>query len=245
MSDNQPLIDNYIPSIAMCIVAHPDDQEFSSAGTLAKWAQAGCQVISVIVTNGDAGSNDPQYGAAYKPVLADLRAEEQRSANAITGIQETVFLHYPDGILEPTLELRHELCRLIRKYKPDAVICGDPTVHFYGNSYMNHPDHRAAAQAACDAVFPSAGTRLIFTDLLEAGYAPFDVHYLYIHGSEHSNIWIDITSTIETKIKALQQHRSQIDPQEIEGMMKQWAAADGKAVGVPYAESYLKMVIKE
>src|SRR6185369_3436258 len=159
----------YIPKIAMSIHAHPDDQEFSVGGTLAKWARLGCQIISVIITSGDSGSNDPAKDGNYKQELAELREREQLAANEVLGIQQTFFLRYPDGELEPTLALRKDLTRVIRQFKPDAVMTGNPEAWFYGDEYVNHPDHRAVAQAACEAVFPSAGTRLIFTDLLAAG----------------------------------------------------------------------------
>src|SRR5512136_3008752 len=165
----------YIPKIAMSIHAHPDDQEFTVAGTLAKWSRKGCQVISVTVTSGDAGSNDPSKGGDYKSGLALLREDEQIAANLVLGIKETVFLHYPDGELEPTLQLRKDLARLIRMYKPEVVVTGDPTRVFYESDYHNHPDHRAAAEAAVYPVFPSAGTHLIIPDLLEQGYEPHNV----------------------------------------------------------------------
>jgi LmbE family N-acetylglucosaminyl deacetylase len=135
----------YIPKIAMSIHAHPDDQEFSIGGTLAKWARAGCEIISVVITSGDSGSNDPSKGADYKPELARLRETEQLAANEVLGVTQTVFLRHPDGELEPSMELRKELTRLIRKHKPDVVLAGNPEAWFYGNEYINHPDHRAAA----------------------------------------------------------------------------------------------------
>ncbi len=116
----------YLPKRALSIQAHPDDQEFSIAGTLAKWAKAGCEIISVVITSGDAGSNDPKHGADYKPTLARIREREQKAASKVLGIKETVFLGYPDGELEPTLALRKELTRLIRQHKPDTVVIGDP-----------------------------------------------------------------------------------------------------------------------
>jgi LmbE family N-acetylglucosaminyl deacetylase len=236
---------DYTPKIAMSIHAHPDDQEFSVGGTLAKWARAGCRIISVIITSGDSGSNDPARDGSYKPELAALREQEQRQANAALGIAETVFLHYPDGELEPTIALRKDLTRIIRQYKPDTVATGNPEAWFYGDEYVNHPDHRAAAQAACEAVFPSAGTRLIFTDLLAAGYEPHDVRRLYIHGSEHPNTWVDITETMELKIQALQQHASQIDPNEVGKWMTEWAEADAKDHGMKYAESFRVMILRK
>jgi len=235
----------YIPKRAMSIQAHPDDQEFSIGGTLAKWAKAGCEIISVVITSGDAGSNDPTKDGSYKPVLAELREGEQLAAGAVLGIKETIFLHYPDGELQPTLSLRKELTRLIRIHKPDVVLTGDPEGWFFGKDYVNHPDHRAAAQAACEAVFPSAGTRLIFPDLLSAGYEPHNVKRLYIHENDKADTWVDIEPTIARKVEALKKHVSQVKPEEIEKWMYEWAEESGKAKGLRYAEAYRVMILQE
>lgn len=237
--------DEYIPQRAMSIQAHPDDQDFSVAGTLAKWAKAGCEITSVLITSGDSGSNDITRGTAYKAELAALREGEQLAANEVLGIKHTVFLHYPDGELEPSLPLRKDLTRVIRQYKPEVVFAGNPEAWFYGNEYVNHPDHRAAAQAACEAVFPSAGTRLIFTDLLEAGYEPHNVERLYIHGSEKNDTWIDISETIDIKIEALKKHVSQMDTHEVDKWMRDWAKEEGKEKGIDFAEAYKVMILQK
>lgn len=231
----------YLPQCAMSIHAHPDDQEFTVAGTLAKWARQGCQVISVILTSGEAGSNDPAHDAAYKPTLAHIREEEQRTANALLGVSETVFLRQPDGELEATIALRKEVTKLIRRYRPDTVVTGDPQAVFYGNGYINHPDHRAAAQVATYAVFPSAGSRLLFADLLAQGYEPHNVKRLYLHGPEKPDTWVDITDTIDLKIAALKQHVSQLGDWDPEKMLREWAQEEGKEKGIPYAEAYKVM----
>ncbi|HZQ05928.1 MAG TPA: PIG-L deacetylase family protein [Anaerolineae bacterium] len=233
------------PKRVLSINAHPDDQEFTVGGTLAKWARAGTEIITVVITSGDAGSNERTDATMTKTKLAELREEEQRRACAVLGVRETVFLHYSDGTLQPTLDLRRDLTRLVRKFKPDAVMCGDPTARFFGNSYMNHPDHRAAGDAACDAVFPSAGTRFIFPELLAEGYEPHEVSRVFLHGSEKSDVWIDISETLETKVKALREHVSQIgdwDPME---RMQEWARDEGKERGIDCAESFRVMILKE
>jgi LmbE family N-acetylglucosaminyl deacetylase len=235
----------YIPTCAVSIHAHPDDQEFTVAGLLARWVQAGCEVISVIVTDGAAGSNDPTRDDSFKPEMTRLREVEQSSANAVIGVRETVFLRYPDGTLEPTLELRHDLTRVIRKYKPEAVVTGDPQGVFYGNGYINHPDHRAAAQAALYAVFPSSETRLIFSDLLKEGLEPHKVKRLYVHGSEHSDTWVDISATLDIKIAALKKHVSQLLDWDPEKMIREWAAEEAKDHGLEYAEAYKVMILSE
>lgn len=235
----------YIPQRAMSIHAHPDDQEFTVAGTLAKWAAAGCEIVSVTITSGDAGNNDPDKDASYKPVLAQLREAEQTAANETLGIKTSLFLRYPDGELEATLPLRKELTRLIRQHKPDVIVTGDPQGVFYGNGYINHPDHRAAAQSALYATFPSAGTRLIFTDLLEAGYEPHNVKRVYIHGSEKPDTWVDIAASIDTKIAALKKHVSQLGDWDPEKMIREWAADEAKEHGLELAEAYKVMVLVE
>jgi LmbE family N-acetylglucosaminyl deacetylase len=235
----------YLPKRAMSIHAHPDDQEFTVAGTLARWARAGCEIVSVIVTSGDAGSNEPTRGAAYKPELAKLREGEQSAANAVLGIKETLFLGYPDGELEPTIALRKELTRLIRIHKPDVVVTGDPQGVFYGNGYINHPDHRAAAQAALYAVFPSSETRLIFTDLLEEGHEPHKVKRVYIHGAEKPDTVVDITATVDTKIAALRKHASQLGDWDPEEMIREWAKEEGKKKRFKYAEAFKVMINEE
>jgi len=229
----------------MSIVAHPDDQEFSVAGTLAKWAKAGCEITSVLITSGDSGSNDPSKGADYKSELARLRETEQLSANEIIGVKQTVFLRYPDGELEPSIALRKDLTKLIRQYKPEVVFAGNPEAWFYGNEYINHPDHRAAARAAAEAVFPSAGSRLIFADLLNEGFEPHEVRKLYVQGTDKPDTWIDIGDTVEIKMQALKKHLSQKDTHGIEEWFYDWAKEAGKDHGIEYAEAFRVMILKE
>src|ERR687887_1188380 len=160
------------PKRVLSIHAHPDDQEFTVAGTLAKWARAGSRIITVCLTSGTAGSNESTPADMTRAKLAPIREDEQRQACQRLGIKDVVFLGYEDGMLEPSIALRRDVTRVIRRYRPDAVVCGDPTVRFYGNRYLNHPDHRVAADVALDALFPSAETRFIFPELVDEGLAP-------------------------------------------------------------------------
>ncbi len=233
----------YIPKSAMSIHAHPDDQDFTVAGTLAKWARAGTEIVSVMITSGDAGSNDPSKDGGYKKELAGLRETEQLNANRTLGIKETVFLRYPDGELVPSLSLRRDLTRQIRKFKPEVVVTGDPSAWYYGNDYVNHPDHRAAAEAALYAVFPSAGTRMIFPELLAEGLPPHNVRKLYVHGNDKPDTWIDIADTLEIKIRALKMHASQVDTHDVDDEMRTWAQDEGKEKGLRYAESFRVMIL--
>src|SRR5512140_3673009 len=177
--------------------------------------------------------------------LVEIREEEQRNANRVLGIKETVFLRQSDGMLQPTLDLRRAMTRIIRQYQPDAVVVGDPTVRFYGNSYMNHPDHRVVGDVALDAVFPSAGTRLIFPELLAEGFEPHEVKKVYIHGAEKPDTFVDISDTMDTKIAALREHKSQVGHWDVDKQMREWAGEDGKKYGVQYAESYRVMILVE
>ena len=141
------------PERMLVIAAHPDDIEFVVAGTVAKWARAGSEVRYVLATSGDAGTHQP---GVRRQELARIREAEQRAAARVVGVEEVVFLGYPDGLVEPSLDLRRDLVREIRRFRPDTVVCFDPTRLFVAGSYINHPDHRAVGQAALDAISPTA-----------------------------------------------------------------------------------------
>jgi LmbE family N-acetylglucosaminyl deacetylase len=222
---------NGIPESAMVIIAHPDDAEFTVAGTVAVWARAGCRVTYVVCTDGNAGSHEP---GMTRERLAVIRRAEQRAACALLGVSQVVFLGYDDGQLQPTLELRRDLVRTIREHKPEVVITGDPTSLFSGNDYINHPDHRAAAQAAVDAVAPASAMPLLWPEI----GAPHRVRQVYIRGNDQPNVWVDITETIEGKIAALKQHASQMGDWDPTDMIKEWNAEVGKEKGLAYAESF-------
>ncbi len=230
--------ENGIPESAMVIVAHPDDAEFTMAGTVAVWTRGGCRVTYVVCTDGNAGSHE---AGMTREKLADIRRAEQRAACAVLGVSEVVFLGYDDGQLQPTLELRRDLVRVIRQYKPDVVLAGDPTAMFYGDGYINHPDHRAGAQAAIDAVAPACAMPLLWPDV----GAPHRVRRVYIHGNDKPNVWIDITQTIEQKIAALKQHASQMGEWDPTEMIKQWGAETGKEKGLAHAENYRVITLED
>jgi LmbE family N-acetylglucosaminyl deacetylase len=233
------------PARVMSIHAHPDDQEFTVAGTLAKWARAGSQIITVCITSGGAGSNESTPAEMTREKLATIRVEEQRRACRKLGIQEVVFLGYEDGTLEPTLALRRDVTRAIRRYRPDTIVCGDPTVRFYGNRYLNHPDHRVAADVALDALFPSAETRFIFSELLDEGLTPHKVTRVFVHGAAHPDTYIDIADVLELKIAALLEHRSQLGAWDPTAMIKGWARMQGKRRGLAAAESFRLMLLDD
>lgn len=229
------------PKKILVIHAHPDDIEFGSGGTIAKWTDEGNEVIYCLVTDGGAGSNKPD---ADLPGLIKQREAEQLEAAAILGVHDVRFLGYADGTMQPTLELRRDLTRLIREIRPDRVVCSDPTLVFAGNGYINHPDHRAVAEAAIYAVFPSAGTRPIFPELLAEGYEPHDVSELYLQFTEKPDLFVDISDQLERKIQALMCHKSQLGP-EVPEMVRKWDAEIGKEKGFAAAESFRVMKLRE
>jgi len=225
----------------LCISAHPDDNEFTIAGSVAAWAREGREVTFCLVTSGGAGTNEHTRDHTG---LVPVRERESRDAAKILGVKDLVFLGYEDGSLEPTLTMRRDLTRVIRRSRPHVVVCGDPTVRWYGSEYLNHPDHRAVASAALDAVFPASETRAIFRELLDEGLEPHKVKQLLMSGSLQPDTWFDICDTLALKCAALHAHVSQVGPgQWIEKMLGAWARRDGKRAGVKYAEAYRRFVL--
>jgi LmbE family N-acetylglucosaminyl deacetylase len=236
--DSKLELDNSIPNSAMVIVAHPDDPDFTCAGTIAKWTAGGCKVTYVLLTSGDVGTDDPHI---TRQELVAIREAEQTAACAAVGVTDIIFLRHPDCQLVPTLELRREVTGILRKVRPDVVICGDPTALFFGGDYINHPDHRAAAIVALDAVFPSVSQRLLWPELGKA----HRVCAVYVSSPQEANVLIDISDTIDRKIAALRAHKSQMGDWDPEERIKEWASENGKTAGVAYAERYRRMKINE
>jgi LmbE family N-acetylglucosaminyl deacetylase len=225
----------YVPESAMAIVAHPDDIEFSCAGTVARWVRAGTRVCYVLCTSGDVGIDEP---GMTKARAAEIREAEARDAARITGVNEVVFLGEPDGLLQPTLELRRKLVREIRRFRPEVVITSDPTMLWAGDSYINHPDHRAAATAAIDAVFPAAGQPNLFEEFAAEGLSAHKVRKVYVSGFGQGDVFVNIEETIDVKVAALRAHRSQMKDWDPEERIKQWSADRAKNHEMGYAETF-------
>lgn len=225
----------YVPESALVIVAHPDDIEFTCAGTLARWSQAGSRLGYVICTSGEVGIAEPGMS---KEKAAAIREAEQLNAAAIIGAEHVVFLREPDGMLQPTLSLRKQLVRQIRRFRPEVVVCGDPTIVWSGNSYINHPDHRAAATAALDATFPAAGQPNLFEELEAEGLTAFKPRKVYVTGWHQTDLFVNISETIDLKISALRAHKSQIGEWDPENRIKEWAADRARGKEMAFAESY-------
>ncbi len=192
----------------MGIFAHPDDPEYFCGGTFARWASEGAEIVFVIATSGDKGSSDPDMTPAK---LIEIREVEERNAAAVLGVHEVVFLRYPDGELQPNLDLRRALTRLIRLKQPDIVVTCDPTVFWFGTQSLNHPDHRAIGAVALEAVYPTARDHLNFPELeRDEGLPTHKVKQVYISGTASPTVKVDVTAFLDTKIRALREHKSQI-----------------------------------
>jgi LmbE family N-acetylglucosaminyl deacetylase len=220
----------------LVVMAHPDDAEFGAGGTVARWAREGKQVTYLILTDGNRGSSDPAMTAER---LAQIRHAEQRAAALKLGVKDVFFLGYDDGSLQPTLDLRRQITRWIRRCKPDVVVAPDPTRRWTGQRYINHPDHRAAGEATLDAIIPGSDTRLVFPELLEEGLEPHQVKEIYLSGSNEADVFIDITETMDTKVEALREHKSQIgDWAELDKTIRERAAEMGKSQQLALAEGF-------
>ncbi len=234
----------------LVVAAHPDDAEFGVAGTAAQLVNQGHTVHYLLCTSGEAGTEDPTLPTEE---LIRVREAEQRAAGDILGLSGVHFLRYPDGELEPTLALRKAIVREMRRLKADVVLCQDPRSFVDDDStYLNHPDHRAAGQAALDAAFPAAGNPAAFRDLLADGLAPHKVRevWLYFTSAQQVNRWVDITETMDRKLRALEAHASQLGQWIQDGGLRRdmlkWAeeGAARHQLEFKYAEGFQRIVLE-
>ena len=229
------------PTVVLGVAAHPDDLDVGAGGALAHFAAQGAEVHYLILTDGGKGSDDHTMTSAR---LTALRHQEQQAALEIVGGASISFLDYQDGELEVTQDLKRDIVKKIRSVKPDVVITMDPTVVYSERLGMiNHPDHRAAGQATLDAVFPLARDRLTYPDLFEAGYEPHKTATVLMVNFNTSNFVVDISDTIETKIKALKAHASQFGTDQAFPWVRAMAETEGKKAGYSFGESFVRIDI--
>lgn len=223
-------------SRAMVVVAHPDDAEYGVSGTVAKWCRMGWEVVYVLCTDGSKGSDDPDMTSEK---LVKIRKEEQLEAGRILGLKAVEFLGYPDSHLTPSLALRKDIARMIRKHKPDILVCNHPSRDLNNNFYVGHPDHLAAGEAALSAVFPTARDRLTYPELLEEGLEPHKVREIWLmHGLEDADEFVELAEEdLQKSICALKAHRSQVAP-EVGERVREWKARNGEPKGYKYAEAF-------
>jgi LmbE family N-acetylglucosaminyl deacetylase len=218
------------PARILVVSAHPDDVDFGAAGSVASWTDSKIEVAYCIVTDGAAGSAEPGIDVAE---LRQTREDEQRKAAAEVGVNEVHFLGYRDGALEVSLELRKDISRQIRSFRPERVVCQSPERN-WERIRASHPDHLAAGEATLQAVYPDARNPYAYPELLAEGLEPHVVDEVWLMASTRATQAVDISDTIERKVAALLCHRSQlVDPGRIEDMIREWAAANAATLGLP------------
>jgi LmbE family N-acetylglucosaminyl deacetylase len=214
----------------LVVTAHPDDVDFGAAGSVATWTAQGIDVAYCIVTDGDAGGFD---SGIPRHTMASLRHEEQAAAAKTVGVTDLTWLGHPDGAVVASLELRRDITRVIRRYRPDRVVTQSPERN-YQRIYASHPDHLATGEAAICAVYPDARNGWAHPDLLDEGYEPHVVREVWMMVGGEPNRFVDITDTIDRKIEALLCHRTQLpDPASIPDMIRGWARMNAEMGGLP------------
>lgn len=238
---DEPIFAPLNPKIILGVVAHPDDLEFGMAGTVATYVAQGAKAYYLILTDAGKGTSDRSLTNGK---LSRIRRDEQREAARILGVSEVFFCDYEDGALEPSLDVKRDIVRCIRRVKPDTVLTMDPTmIYSTSRGMVNHTDHRAAGQAALDAVYPLARDHLSFPELLkDEGLEPHKVKTLLMHNFDRQNFYVDITEQIDTKLRALAAHKSQLPNTEATTkMVRDMARREGESVGLKYAESFVRL----
>lgn len=228
-------IESSVPERALAVYAHPDDPEVSCGGTLARWAARGCEVHLVVANRGDKGSADP---ATDPDRLAEHRAEEVRRAAVVLGLAGVELLGYPDGELEDDAVLRDRLVALIRRIRPAAVVAPDPTAVFFGESYVNHRDHRKLGWAVLDSLVPAA------SPLYAPGAGPaHQVGLVLLSGTLEPTAWVDVSAHLEQKVAAVACHESRVgeDPALVEAVLAERAAEEGRRAGLGHAEAFRRL----
>jgi LmbE family N-acetylglucosaminyl deacetylase len=231
------------PGRILVITAHPDDVDFGVAGSVARWVDEGAEVTYCVVTDGDAGGFDP---AVPRSEIPAIRREEQTAAAKVVGVNELVFLGYPDGRLTVSLDLRRDLSRVIRQVRPDRVVCQSPE-RWYARIPASHPDHLAAGEAALCAVYPDARNPFAHPELMEEGLDAHIVPEVWLMASPRPDVYSDVTDHFDAKVAALRCHVSQIvDPDGLADMLRGWLTANAATGGLPegrMAETFQKLVI--
>lgn len=228
--DQLPLDDPRGVHRVLVVTAHPDDVDFGAAGTVAKWVAAGIEVAYCVVTDGDAGG--PERSMPPDQV-AKLRRKEQREAAATVGVSRVDFLGYPDGKLALSLQLRRDVTRAVRAWRPERLVCQSPERN-WERIGASHPDHLAAGEAAVCAAYPDARNPFAHPELLDEGLEPHSVKELWLMASPRPNRAVDITDSFAKKLAALRCHESQVGHErELEERLRGWAADGASLAGLP------------
>lgn len=225
-----------IPERALAVFAHPDDPEVACGGTLARWASQGAEVRLVVANAGDKGSADATTDPA---ALTERRADEVAAAAKVLALVSFDLLGIPDGEITNTMDLRATLVGLVRRYRPEVVIAPDPTAVFFGDSYVNHRDHRELGWAVLDAVAPASASPMYFPDQ----GPPHQVTTLLLSGTLEPDAWVDVTTSIDRKVAAVSCHETRVghDPDLVAELLRARTAESGTHANVPHAEGYRRL----
>jgi len=231
-------------SRVLVVTAHPDDVDFGSGGSVATWVKAGLEVAYCVVTDGDAGGSDRSISRAE---MAAIRQDEQRAAASELGVTSVTYLGYPDGRLYVTDELRRDITRVVRQFRPQRLVCQSPERN-YQRIGASHPDHRAAGDAALCVAYPDARNPFAHPGLLdEEGLEPWAVKEVLLMASPQPDRAVDVSDVIDLKLRALRRHESQVgDEPDLEGRLKTWAGLSAQAAGLPegrFAELFQRVVM--
>lgn len=220
----------YVVERVLVVVAHPDDLDFGAGGTIATWTDEGLDVSYCVVTDGDAGGFDPDVPRSE---IGGIRQAEQRAAAKELGVEDVVFLGYPDGQLVVSLDLRRDISRVIRQKRPHRVVLQSPERN-WERIYASHPDHLAAGEAALCAVYPDARNPFTHLELAAEGLEAWTVGEVWVMSTGASaNRYVDVTDVFDRKVAALRAHASQTEHMEdLEGMLRMWLSFNAKAAGL-------------
>ena len=227
---------------ALVVISHPDDAEFGAGPTIAAFTAAGARVDYVVTTDGSKGTEDPDVRPED---LAATRMAEQRAAADILGVTDIVHLGHPDGYLTPSLDLRRDITRQIRRYRPDLVVTQNPQRRLDHNPFIGHPDHLATGEATLASVYPAARDHLNFPELWRDEHLePWKVRQVLLTGVEEPNLWIDVADTFRIGLAAILAHTSQVDPETVEERVRERARAIGEPQGIGLAQAFLSIIIE-
>jgi len=227
---------------ALVVISHPDDAEFGAASTIATLTASGVVVEYVVTTDGGKGTEDAEMTPEQ---LSATRVAEQRAAADILGVGQIVHLGYPDGYLTPSLDLRRDIVRQIRRFRPDLVMTQNPTRRLDHNPFIGHPDHLATGEATLAAVYPAARDHLNFPELWrDERLEPWKVRQVLLTGVEEPNLWVDVGGTFELGLRAILAHASQVSSRDVEERMRERARLTGEPQGIGLAQAFLSIVLE-
>lgn len=217
---------------------HPDDVDFGFAGSAATLAKKGSEIIYCVVTDGSKGAHNAGLGAK---AMKNIRIKEQISAAKILGVKKVLFLNETDGEVKNTKSLCKKIVKVIRTIKPNVIVSPDPANKSFVSFYGFHRDHRETAEAVFDAIYPAAGSKYFFPELAKK-YKPHHIDEAWFWNPEKPNKFIDISHTMELKLRALRAHESQFkDFSAVEKRIAERASLNGRKCGVKYAESFRRL----